>query len=95
MKRAAYTYEEYSYDHPAHGKTGAAGSGFAAGGIILVIALSARPHTINLEELVEVSFSGFDTVGSAYAKLDQERFGAALAKAMGKKNVEGWSRVCS
>ena len=56
--------------------------------IILVIALSARPHTINLEELVEVSFSGFDTVGSAYAKLDQERFGAALAKAMGKKNVE-------
>ena len=56
--------------------------------IVLVIALSARPHTINLEELVEVSFSGFDTVGSAYAKLDQERFGAALAKAMGKKNVE-------
>lgn len=54
---------------------------------VLVIALAARPHTINLEELVEVSFSGFDTVGSAYAKLDQERFGAALAKAMGKKHA--------
>ena len=61
--------------------------------IILVIALSARPHTINLEELVEVSFSGFDTVGSAYAKLDQERFGAALAKAWEKRMLRRWSRV--
>lgn len=64
-------------------------AGLLLASVIFLIVLAVKPHTINLEELVKVSFYGYNSVGNAYAKLDETRFGAALAKAKGKKSVEG------
>ncbi len=40
--------------------------------------------TIKLEEYIDVTFEGYDTIGTAYAKIDYDKFYVAALEAMGK-----------
>ena len=54
--------------------------------IVLAVVLS-QPKTIDLDQLVKVDFSGYDTVGTAYAHFDEEALNAQLAKALNAEKV--------
>ena len=55
--------------------------------VILLVVLATRSHTIDLEELVEVEFAGYDTVGRAYVSMDINAYDAALSEALGKDHI--------
>ncbi len=54
--------------------------------IVLAVVLS-QPKTVNLDELITVEFSGYDTVGTAYAHFDEEALNAQLAKALNSEKA--------
>lgn len=55
--------------------------------VLVFLVLATRSHTINLEELAAVEFTGYDTVGRAYVSVDIDDYDAALLKALGKDRI--------
>lgn len=54
-------------------------------GVIAIIIVKNMKKTINVSDYISVEFTGYDTVGKASVKLDEEKFLEAVLKAKGKK----------
>ena len=65
----------------------AVGGAVLLAAVIVCVVMLFRTKTINLEEMIKVNFTGYNTAGKAEAVLDDEKFMSALSEVLDEKKT--------